>query len=178
MSSVYMGDPFNIVSRNVDHCPNYTNNVENSWVEIDLGPRRLFLADFYTLRHGSSSTGNALRSWVLEAKVNNDPNTNWVLLKIHENDESLSEEPNSSSSWEINALSEESDDFSTSMIGFRMFRITSIGMNSSGNNCLFCCGLELYGILFEQLVDVSPHTPFIIADPSTLPPPPLADEMK
>jgi hypothetical protein len=25
------------------------------------------------------------------------------------------------------------------------------GPNSNGNNCLFICGMELYGVLFERL---------------------------
>ncbi len=31
------------------------------------------------------------------------------------------------------------------------FRIVQHGPNSNGNNCLFCCGVEFYGVLFEKL---------------------------
>lgn len=175
MSSCYSGDPFNIVARSSEHCPNYTCNRAESWVEIDFGPQRLMLVDRYTIRHGSSTTGNALRSWKLQGKVdssgpvtpkkssifasdNNATSDNnsssdtseWVTLKEHEDDQSLSENPNSTATWDVEIPGSVSSDLST--LGFRYFRILQTDLNSSSNNCLFCCGLEFYGLLFEKVV--------------------------
>jgi len=195
MSSCYAGDPFNIVARSADHCPNYTYNRAESWVEIDFGPQRLMLVDKYTVRHGSSTVGNALRSWKLQAKVgsnagsklsssasnvlllessnnnsivdymlsgttgdsseasHSDDNNNsyheWVTLKEHEDDQTLSEDPNSTATWDVEIPGSIASDLNS--LGFRYFRILQTDLNSSGNNCLFCCGLEFYGLLFEKV---------------------------
>jgi hypothetical protein len=162
MSSVHMGSPFNIVSRTIEHSPNYTFNKTNSWVEIDFGERRLLLADKYTIRHGGSASGNALRNWELQARVSDfedcakgnnngdDDDNEWITIKSHFDDDTLHEEPNSSASWDLEIPINISDDLKT--IGFRYYRIFLTGPNSSGNYCLFCCGLELYGILFERII--------------------------
>ena len=53
-------------------------------------------------------------------------------------------------SWDIdyspdNLSSEEA------MLGFRYFRITQTGPNANNNDCLFCAGLEFYGVLFHKI---------------------------
>jgi hypothetical protein len=109
----------------------------------------LLLADNYTLRHGGSSRGNALRNWTLQAKaVEDGTDEGWITLREHNNDDTLTGEPNSSCSWELDIPEDIND---TSTIGFRYFRIVQHGPNSNGNNCLFICGMELYGVLFERL---------------------------
>lgn len=172
MSSCFAGDPFNIVARSADHCPNYTYNRAESWVEVDFGPHRLMLVDKYTVRHGSSTVGNALRSWKLQAKAGatassvkpittilsigaadtlnqSGDDDQWVTLKEHEDDQSLAEEPNSTATWEVDMPTSIGSDFNS--LGFRYFRLLQTDLNSSGNNCLFCCGVEFYGLLFEKV---------------------------
>ena len=198
MSSCYHGQAFNIVARTAEHAPNYTDNLDKSWIEVDFGPRRLILPDYYTIRHGAASRGNALRNWVLQGKLNTTTNNNnttgtvgtdgetkrlslsdhnvsrssigsvappfrddddkgvdktdkgWVTLQIHTEDDSLSDEPGSTASWPVDIPPDLMDTYDT--IGFRALRVKMTGHNSGGNNCLFCCGLEFYGVLFEKVV--------------------------
>ena len=109
MSSLCDGHCFNVVARSIDFAPNYTENIENSWIEVDLGPRRLLLPDKYTFRHGALTKGNAIRKWMLQGKVSKYINDNedeimneeWITLRTHINDDSISDEPNSTCSWDI-----------------------------------------------------------------------------
>ena len=158
MSSLYDGHLFNIVARSMDHAPNYTENIENSWIEVDLGPRRLLLPDKYTIRHGASTKGNVIRNWIVQGKISKFVNDNeddeilneeWITLKTHINDTSLSDEPNSTYSWDIDYPEEVTKHLKS--IGFRYLRILQTGSNSNNNNCLFCCGVEFYGLLFEKV---------------------------
>ena len=151
MSSIYKGKVDAVVGRSIEPAPVYTENALNSWIKVDLGPDRLLLADNYTILHGASNKGNALRNWVLQAKAFDDGlEDNWITLKEHADDDLLSDEPNSSATWALDIPEEISD---SSTIGFRYYRIVQDGPNSNGNNCLFCCGLEFYGVLFEKLTD-------------------------
>ena len=163
MSSIHLGHAFNVVERTSAHRPNYTKNQPYSTIEIDFGSRRLFLPNKYTIRHGSSSPGHALRNWELQAKVGRATDGSedtgsggmadcWITLSSHENDTSLSDAPNASCSWDVAVPPELREEFFT--IGFRHFRILQTGPNSSANDCLFCCGVELYGILFEKVVEL------------------------
>jgi hypothetical protein len=149
MSSVYKGTVRSVVARTIATAPTYTDNALNSWIKVDFGPNRLLLADNYTIRHGASSRGNALRNWTLQAKSGDDvSDDDWITLREHDSDYSISDEPDSAATWELDIPDEISD---SSTIGFRYFRLVQHGPNSNGNNCLFCCGLEFYGVLFEKL---------------------------
>jgi hypothetical protein len=144
MSSAYRGGPENVVGRTNDNAPNYTENALNSWVKVDLGAGRFLRPTAYTLRHGGSSAGNALRNWRFEAKANECDD--WLTISRHIGDTSLGEDVNSTRTWMLNVPAE----VAGAAVGFRFFRVSQFDKNSSGNNCLFCCGMELYGTLYER----------------------------
>lgn len=149
MSTVYKGEVSNVVARSIELAPNYTNNAPNSFFAVDFGPNRLLLADKYTIRHGASGKGNAMRHWKLQAKMSGgEDEDDWITLREHNNDESIADVANASASWDIVVPSDISD---SNSIGFRQFRIVQTGNNTKGNNCFFCCGLEFYGVLFEKV---------------------------
>ena len=108
---------------------------------VDFGPERALRPSYYALKHGASGIGNAVRNWVLEARV--DEFSPWVTLRTHENDTSMREEPQSVAGYEL------SNDKSRSGF-FRVFRLKQIGKNSGGNDCLFIGGIEFYGIMRIQ----------------------------
>lgn len=144
MSSVYRGSVHNICARNIENGPNYTDNALNSWCKIDFGPRRFVLPTFYTIRHGGASTGNALRNWRLQGKVGDTDD--WITLRKHINDSTLEATVNASATFQVDIPGHLHGAY-----GFRYLRISQNDKNSSNNNCLFCCGLEFYGLLYERI---------------------------
>lgn len=98
-----------------------------------------------------------MRNWELRARVRE--NDNWDILKVHENDEALSDVPFSVAKWEIPLLPlaevasviklEKGEDETNVVEGYRYFLILQTDINSSNNNCLFIGGLEFYGLLSE-----------------------------
>ena len=149
MSSCYKGKVENLTSRTIQGTPTYTENSLNSWIKLDLGANRLLLADHYTIKHGGASKGNALRNWYIQAKAIDHENEEegWITLRDHIDDQAITGEPDSTSTWQLDIP----DEISDASIGFRYFRIVQHGPNANKNNCLFCCGIELYGVLFEKL---------------------------
>ena len=138
MSSVGNGDP----PRFVEHTHaspvfNYTANLADSWMAVDLKAARL-VPNHYALR----SDGNRnfkLRSWRLEAS--NDGQA-WTILRAHSSDASLGDEPMSVAAWPLDAAA-------VAGRSFRHFRIVQTGPNSSNLNHLMCAGIELYGVLTD-----------------------------
>ncbi len=66
----------------------------------------------------------------------------WHTLRLHENDESLVATPWSVAGWAVEARKRH----------YRHFRVLQHGKNAHGGmyaHCLMCCGMELYGELFE-----------------------------
>lgn len=144
MSSVFKGEVANIVARTTERGPNYTENAADSWVGVDIGEGRFLIPSAYTLRHGGASASNCLRNWKLQVKV--EDSDQWMTLKSHKDDTSLAK-VNASFTWPIDL----SADLPARFLGFRYFRIIQTDKNANGNNCLFCCGFELYGKMSEFL---------------------------
>jgi hypothetical protein len=166
MSSIFLGSEMTILTQSLEHpglhsFPNYTQNEANSWCAIDLGSGRRLMPTQYCIRHGASSTGNALRSWELRGRERE--NEEWDVLKAHMNDETLSSTPMSVALWDIyqkktkkrkNELVTEvkvtGDAAKSNLKAYRYFLLLQTAVNSSGNHCLFVGGLELYGVLTEK----------------------------
>ena len=157
MSTIFMGSESTIIAHSshdlgLSSIPNYTRNEVKSWCAIDLGTGRRLVTTQYCIRHGASSTGNALRSWELRAREKDTDR--WDVLKVHTNDDKLSENPFSVAFWDVDPLIIP-DDLNPSRVGgiakgYRYFLLLQTGPNSSGNNCLFIGGVELYGSLVER----------------------------
>ena len=60
----------------------------------------------------------------------------WVVLRDHVTDTSLSNSPMSVAAWSIETKT-----------SFRRFRVFLTGPNAHGGNHLMCSGIELYGLL-------------------------------
>ena len=76
---------------------------------------------------------------------------------MHINDDRISENPCSVALWDIEPMNLVEGDNTLnpgesvgSARGYRYFLLLQTGPNSSGNNCLFIGGLELYGVLLEK----------------------------
>lgn len=166
MSSIFLGSEMTILTQSLDHpglhsFPNYTQNEANSWCAIDIGSGRRLMPTQYCIRHGASSTGNALRSWELRGRERE--NEEWDVIKAHANDETLSSTPMSVALWDIeqknfkkrvNELETDikvvGDAARSDLKAYRYFLLLQTAVNSSGNHCLFVGGMELYGVLTEK----------------------------
>jgi len=117
-----------------------TKNEPNSWMMLDLGARRSLFLTAYSLRHGYKNNTVCLRNWELQGRkpAVDGAEGGWVVLKAHVNDVSLTQ-GDCSVSWELNLGQQ----------AFRYFRIKSTGPDSSGNNFVMCCGIELFGTIIE-----------------------------
>ncbi len=109
-----------------------TRSGPDAWVLVDFLDKRV-KPTRYALRHRSGTTGNALRSWVLEAS--ND-GAYWTTLRVHEDDTTLGGERRTAS-WPIDRTYHDS--------AFRMFRVRQTGPSSSGSAVLALSGFEVYG---------------------------------
>jgi hypothetical protein len=150
ISTLYRGQLLNLTSyHNAETAADrisyatYTNNTSRSWLVVDFGPERQLRPSYYCLKHGASGIGNAIRHWVLEAKVSED--SEWVELRRHTNDTTMREEPQSVAGYEL------SGEVCRSKF-YRIFRITQTGKNSGGNDCLFIGGIDFYGIMKVEKV--------------------------
>lgn len=97
---------------------------KTSWISIDFGPARRISVDHYAIRmdHGSAKAEfRALRNWELQAKNVHD--SDWTVLRRHENDETLKLRPYDIAAWpvEVNASGP-----------FQCFRILQFGRNADG----------------------------------------------
>ena len=169
MSTVFMGSESTVIAHathdvGLHSMPNYTRNEVKSWCAIDLGTGRRLIPTQYCIRHGASSAGNAMRNWELRAREKDTDR--WDVLKIHVDDDKLSDIPTSVALWDISCFSKKeplmTDDNDKIIIpneisdecssrGYRYFMILQTGVNSSGNNCLFIGGIEFYGSLTEKV---------------------------
>lgn len=129
MSTVASGSPANLTDRNVQ--ANYTNNIVNSWIKIDLRNQKL-IPNRYTFRH-DANTGYYARSWRLEGS--NDDNS-WITINTQTNNTSI----NTAGAWASIPVS----GISTA---YRYFRLTMTATNASNTNELCCSEIELYGVL-------------------------------
>ena len=131
-------------SRFVDHAQvedggNYTKDIPNSSMSVDLGEGRQLAPDYYCLRHGDSSVVAVLQNWQLEGS-NDD--TTWAILKTHAREgAALDKEPFCTASWPIQAPA------AAAGTPYRYFRILQTGQGTDGDDYLPCAGIELYGLL-------------------------------
>ena len=110
---------------------NFTDNVPQSWLAVDLGEGRSLVVDHYCLR--SDNIGLKLRNWELQGSLDGQT---WQTLRAHQGDTSLSSRSMSTAAWPVDAGAQ----------AFRHFRIQQMNVNSSGNrHYLMCAGIELYG---------------------------------
>jgi hypothetical protein len=89
------------------------------------------VCNYYCLQVDGS--GNYPRNWILEGSHDNQT---WVLLRQHNNDESLFHS-GQVSGWPVFGKN--------ASTAFRYFRVKTSGPNSTSYSGLFLCGLELYG---------------------------------
>ena len=114
--------------------------------------KKLLLKVFVQLRKLNSATrfyksdGAKLCNWVLQGK--NGDGDDWVDLKRHDNDASLSI-VHSVAYWPLGGDN-------VTKTTYRQFRILQHGKNSTGDDHLMCFGIELYG----ALLDVSTATAY------------------
>ena len=147
-SSLLSGFYEDFVGRNlVNLC---SENEENSFFGVDLGPNRTLLPTLYSIKNRDSSS-NVLLSWsfqgsndkvnyvVLDRRMFNDENDakNRDRLRRYRN---LLKEPKTTSTWGVSKKIREKYPN-----GFRYFILKQIGKNSSGNFNLAISGFELYG---------------------------------
>ena len=91
-------------------------DVPSSWIQLDIGPGRLFRISAYTLRHGSNSKQDFIRNWTLKGST--DGKTFDTLLR-HKDDENISGQF-ASYTWLLEIEKP-----------YRYFRIIQVGHNSS-----------------------------------------------
>ena len=127
-----------------------TENEENSFFGVDLGPDRYLIPTSYSIKNRDSDT-NVLLRWNFQGS--NDKINFEILDKrifMSETDEKLNEKtrkcrhilkkPKTTSTWGISKSIREK--FPN---GFRYFLLKQIGKNSSGNYNLALSGFEIYG---------------------------------
>jgi len=136
-SSVEKGQIVNILDRTPKEF--WTADVPSSWIQVSLGSSRSLVPNFYTLRHGGLSKADMLRTWTLQGS--ND-GKNWVVLRRHNNDQSLSGNFGTAS-WAV----------PDQTISYKHFRVLQTGHSSSFNNFLSLSGFELYGDLYDNSAD-------------------------
>ena len=104
----------------------------------------------YGLRHGSFNSDLSLRHWRLEASHTGRSDGEWVVLRVHDGDESLNG-GFASASWELDApqQSQQSQQQQQQQQQqpefFRFFRVIMTGKCSWGCGVLSLSGFELWG---------------------------------
>jgi len=112
---------------------NFTSNVPESWLAVDLGEGRSLVVDHYCLRSDAHHGGPKLRNWELQGSLDGQT---WQTLRAHKRDASLSSRSMGTAAWPVDAGAQ----------AFRHFRIQQMNVNSSGKRHeLTCAGIELYG---------------------------------
>ena len=147
-SSLLSGNFYDFVGRKFTNLS--TENEENSFFGIDLGPERYLKPTSYSIRNRDSDT-NVLLCWNFQGS--NDKINFEILDKrifMSEKDEKLNDKtrkcrhmlkkPRTTSTWGISKSIREKYPN-----GFRYFLLKQIGKNSSKNYNLAISGFELYG---------------------------------
>eukprot|EP00944_MAST-04C_sp_MAST-4C-sp1_P005217 g5217.t1 len=126
---------------------NWTMHVDNAWVAVDLKNYSV-IPSGYSLRHnhrgklsvralGGNGDHHTLINWKFQGSTNGH---NWITLRHHKNDRKLLKDAmrkkNGEAYWDIKGDKSKA---------YRHFRLLQDGKNSSGNNCLMCSGIEIYG---------------------------------
>jgi hypothetical protein len=124
---------------------NYTRDIANSWMSVDLGRGRRLAPTYYCLRHGDDSGEYRLRHWRFEGSNNG---STWTVLKDHTNDNLLPNHGFGVAGWSVPQHREGTS--AVGSLGFRSFRIISSGKNTNGDDEIWCAGIELYGVLSDD----------------------------
>ncbi|KAJ4456534.1 putative E3 ubiquitin-protein ligase HECTD1 [Paratrimastix pyriformis] len=122
-------------------CNNFTDNLPNSWYQVDLGAGRLFAPTRYTLRHsnGPSYAEARLQSWRLEGSLDG---ASWRTLDEHTNEpNSLPARPDAMATFTVAPAQ---------AFPARHFRVLMTGTSPRGWHHLMLSGLEMYGTLIRQ----------------------------
>ena len=148
-SSLLSGYFNDFVGRNIANL--CTENEENSFFGVDLGPNRYLLPTLYSIRNRDSSS-NVLLNWDLQGSndkihftildkrrfsIENGNENNKEQYRRYRN---LLREPKTTSTWGISKKVRE-----IYPNGFRYFLLKQFGKNSSGNYNLAISGFEMYG---------------------------------
>lgn len=133
-SSEGTGNAADITGRENKKC--YTDGKPESWWCVDLGEGRSLVPSRYVLRHGSKMATNQIRNWVFEGSADN---SRFDVLSTHTNDETLRGSGFASASWPVSGTE----------TPYRYFRVRQTGPNSTGDDFLVLCGIELYGTLYS-----------------------------
>ena len=148
-SSLLSGYFSDFVGRNIANL--CTENEENSFFGVDLGPNRYLLPTLYSIRNRDSSS-NVLLNWDLQGSndkihftildkrrfsIENENESNKEQYRRYRN---LLKEPKTTSTWGISKKVRE-----IYPNGFRYFLLKQFGKNSSGNYNLAISGFEMYG---------------------------------
>ena len=147
-SSLLSGNFSDFVGRNYVNLS--TENEENSFFGVDLGPNRYLIPTSYSIKNRDSDT-NVLLCWNFQGS--NDKINFEILDKrifMSETDENLNDKtrkcrhmlkkPKTTSTWGISKIIREKYPN-----GFRYFLLKQIGKNSSRNYNMTISGFELYG---------------------------------
>jgi hypothetical protein len=116
--------------------PSYTDDIPNSWMQVDLGSTRALVVTHYALRSDAHG-GHELTSWQLQGAAGSEGP--WTTLRQHDDDRSLAQQQYSVAAWAVEGVE----------TAYRVFRTLQHGLNSHGNNYLMRGGGELYGTLTE-----------------------------
>jgi hypothetical protein len=145
MSSIYDGGskPSHLVQHSHDgKTSNWTKDIANSWISVDLGEGWLLVPNYYCLRHGWRKGCYRLQSWCFEGSIDG---SSYTALKAHKNDKSLPDQAFSVAAWNVEGVKQ----------AYRYFRIRTTGKNSKDSDGdsyhqLCCAGIELYGMLLSS----------------------------
>lgn len=136
-SSLQKGELASFIGRQTNEV--WTEPVPSSWIALHL-KKWWLVPHAYTLRHGSNSNRDCLRSWILQASSNGEE---WYTLARHTGDTSLNS-PFATFTWKTENQTAESKR------RYRHFRIVQTSLNAGHQNLLSICGWELYGVLYRE----------------------------
>ncbi|KAL0485285.1 E3 ubiquitin-protein ligase HECTD [Acrasis kona] len=129
-AQIEWGSPYDLIS----HVPCSCNLVSQTNSTVNIHFKTISISPTtYTLRHTSSRDTECLRSWNLEASIDN---IDWVTLSTHVQDTTL-DGRSGTGSWSLT----QGDQY------FNYFRIVQTSANSSNNMFLSMAGLEIYGMV-------------------------------
>eukprot|EP00457_Paulinella_chromatophora_P003202 gb/GEZN01003208.1/.p1 GENE.gb/GEZN01003208.1/~~gb/GEZN01003208.1/.p1 ORF type:complete len:584 (+),score=34.92 gb/GEZN01003208.1/:40-1752(+) len=134
-SSAANGSPSTVTGRVSEN--GYTNNTENSWIQVELKSIAISPTWYqYTTRGSAGGAPLPLRNWRFEAKYRDTDD--WAVLSEHSNDQTMPNTSSTTCSWRCN-----------NPIGknYKIFRILQTGVGHSGSHQLNFGNLELFGMV-------------------------------
>ena len=144
----YGGKASNAVGDRGIDCSTYDNRRRGEYYLFDFMQNEVAPV-WYGLRHGQHDSSFSLRHWRLEASHTGRSDGEWVVLRVHDGDESLNG-GYASASWELDAprpqqSQQQQQQQQQQPEFFRFFRVIMTGKCSSGYDRLFLSGFELWG---------------------------------